>query len=897
MLELRRQAALLEAEKAKALEEKAKAEAELAAAEAEKAAAIALKEEAEALAKAAREEARSEAPAGREDVESMLRDKLGQSDGEAGAPTDAYASVLDRLGGGLGGRIFSAGPEKPIDKPFLPEPEPIMPSDGPGAGPFDLFAQPAVALVSAPAADSAAESEGAAEGGLSKRQKAQLDLQNWLASKGKKKERAEKREETEEERQKREREEAYMLAEARQSVGRPELDPDFYDPVKKSQVLTKDFSEKRARSMAEFDQSAASSADDKTAAAAAPTEEGVKTIVLEGDIAVPIYDSSVAPSPFLEIPTPNLEGSGMDLTRHSSELADALSFEESLRATRPETAAEGSEESSGAGEAEPQAAEAEKIGVEGGDEKKTGDLEAPSPLPTGRNLPKLQDLEVEGGLLARLDKMKERIDQDKQRKAGKHEAEAHDALEREAREREAQERAALEREAQERAAREREAQEREAREREAQERAAREREAQERAALEREAQERAALEREAQEREALEREAQEREAEAKAAAVEALGASERFGAGSAEGLEQASADRREIEGYVLKPEKSAARILKVMPTAHRRAEFGPIRGAMDQDLPRLFSNARVLVVGDVMLDRYWFGEADSIAPEAPVPVTRIEKIERRPGGAANVARNIAELGGHAQLIAAVGDDEAGRELAELLRRASIDAKLTVDASIATTIKLRVVSRNQQMIRLDFDNAPAAETLGALMDDFRAALPRCDVVVLSDYGKGALRRVNEMVEAARAAGKPALIDPKGVDFLKYRGATAVMPNRRELKEIVGEWEDELDLADKANQLRRSLQCDKLLMTRGSEGLSLFKESRAINQPTIAREVYDASGAGDTVSAMMALGMAAGLDDVECMKIANAAAGVVIGKLGSSVCALRELMERKPLNSLA
>ena len=415
--------------------------------------------------------------------------------------------------------------------------------------------------------------------------------------------------------------------------------------------------------------------------------------------------------------------------------------------------------------------------------------------------------------------------------------------------------------------------------------------------MEREAQERAALEREAQEREALEREAQEREAEAKAAAVEALGASERFGAGSAEGLEQASADRREIEGYVLKPEKSAARILKVMPTAHRRAEFGPIRGAMDQDLPRLFSNARVLVVGDVMLDRYWFGEADSIAPEAPVPVTRIEKIERRPGGAANVARNIAELGGHAQLIAAVGDDEAGRELAELLRRASIDAKLTVDASIATTIKLRVVSRNQQMIRLDFDNAPAAETLGALMDDFRAALPRCDVVVLSDYGKGALRRVNEMVEAARAAGKPALIDPKGVDFLKYRGATAVMPNRRELKEIVGEWEDELDLADKANQLRRSLQCDKLLMTRGSEGLSLFKESRAINQPTIAREVYDASGAGDTVSAMMALGMAAGLDDVECMKIANAAAGVVIGKLGSSVCALRELMERKPLNSLA
>lgn len=306
------------------------------------------------------------------------------------------------------------------------------------------------------------------------------------------------------------------------------------------------------------------------------------------------------------------------------------------------------------------------------------------------------------------------------------------------------------------------------------------------------------------------------------------------------------------------------------------------------DLTRRFAAARVLVVGDVMLDRYWFGDTHRISPEAPVPVTKIERTENRAGGAANVARNIVALGGQAVLLSVTGDDEAAAELGELMREAKVDAHLLRDASISTTIKLRVVARNQQLIRLDFENRPAHEILRQATDAFREYLPQCHAVVLSDYGKGGLAHVTEMIDAAREAGRAVLIDPKGNDYLRYRGASMITPNRAELREVVGAWHSEEELTDKAQQLRDNLRLQSLLLTRSEEGLSLYREGGIEHQPTAAREVYDVSGAGDTVIAGMALSTAAGLSEVQAMQVANAAAGVVVGKVGTAVCSLPELL---------
>ncbi len=306
------------------------------------------------------------------------------------------------------------------------------------------------------------------------------------------------------------------------------------------------------------------------------------------------------------------------------------------------------------------------------------------------------------------------------------------------------------------------------------------------------------------------------------------------------------------------------------------------------DLTRRFAAARVLVVGDVMLDRYWFGDTHRISPEAPVPVTKIERTENRAGGAANVARNIVALGGQAVLLSVTGDDEAAAELGELMREAKVDAHLLRDASISTTIKLRVVARNQQLIRLDFENRPAHEILRQATDAFREYLPQCHAVVLSDYGKGGLAHVTEMIDAAREAGRAVLIDPKGNDYLRYRGASMITPNRAELREVVGAWHSEEELTDKAQQLRDNLRLQSLLLTRSEEGLSLYREGGVEHQPTAAREVYDVSGAGDTVIAGMALSTAAGLSEVQAMQVANAAAGVVVGKVGTAVCSLPELL---------
>ena len=304
--------------------------------------------------------------------------------------------------------------------------------------------------------------------------------------------------------------------------------------------------------------------------------------------------------------------------------------------------------------------------------------------------------------------------------------------------------------------------------------------------------------------------------------------------------------------------------------------------------PRL-QQARVLVVGDVMLDRYWFGDVSRISPEAPVPVAKIEKTEHRAGGAANVARNVAALGGRAVLLSVIGDDEAGDCLNALMAEHGVETVLMRDQNINTTVKLRVVARNQQLIRLDFEDTPTHEVLDGVKNRFRELLAECDTVILSDYGKGGLTHVVSFIEWARQAGKPVLIDPKGDDYAKYTGATMLTPNRAELRQVTGSWKNEADLQEKARALRRNLDLQALLLTRSEEGMTLFRDGEPHHQPTQAREVFDVSGAGDTVIAGMGLAMAAGLDFLEAMQLANAAAGVVVGKLGTAVCSFDELAQ--------
>jgi rfaE bifunctional protein kinase chain/domain len=291
--------------------------------------------------------------------------------------------------------------------------------------------------------------------------------------------------------------------------------------------------------------------------------------------------------------------------------------------------------------------------------------------------------------------------------------------------------------------------------------------------------------------------------------------------------------------------------------------------------------ARVLVAGDVMLDRYWFGEVARISPEAPVPVVRITRMEERPGGAANVARNAAALGGAVQLLAVVGRDEAGQSLQRLLTAEGVQAQLTTDATLDTTVKLRVIGRQQQMVRIDFEKAPGAEALEAKLADFEARLQQASVVVLSDYAKGALTHVDRMIAAARAAGKVVLVDPKGDDYEKYRGATLLTPNRSELREVAGSWKSEADFIARAQKLREQLGLAALLVTRSEEGMTLIEAAQVTHVPAVAKEVFDVSGAGDTVIATIAVMLAAGAGLQEAVRWANRAAGIVVGKLGTAV----------------
>jgi len=300
-----------------------------------------------------------------------------------------------------------------------------------------------------------------------------------------------------------------------------------------------------------------------------------------------------------------------------------------------------------------------------------------------------------------------------------------------------------------------------------------------------------------------------------------------------------------------------------------------------------FQQTRILVVGDVMLDRYWFGDSERISPEAPVPIVQVAKIDERLGGAANVARNVAALGAQTSLLGVVGVDEAGTSVSDLLLASGVDSHLEQDAKVPTTVKLRVIARQQQLIRLDFEEAPSAAALEHKLARFEALLGAVDAVILSDYGKGALDQVVTMILQAKAKQKIILVDPKGSDFERYRGATVITPNRGELRQVIGKWASEDELTERAQALRRSLDIQTLLLTRSEEGMSLYTDAGVSHVRAQAREVFDVSGAGDTVIATLAVALAAAWPLERAMALANRAGGIVVGKLGTATVTSEEL----------
>ncbi|MTC75067.1 bifunctional D-glycero-beta-D-manno-heptose-7-phosphate kinase/D-glycero-beta-D-manno-heptose 1-phosphate adenylyltransferase HldE [Providencia sp. wls1919] len=301
-----------------------------------------------------------------------------------------------------------------------------------------------------------------------------------------------------------------------------------------------------------------------------------------------------------------------------------------------------------------------------------------------------------------------------------------------------------------------------------------------------------------------------------------------------------------------------------------------------------YKQAGVLVVGDVMLDRYWHGPTNRISPEAPVPVVKVTMVEERPGGAANVAMNIASLGANSRLVGLTGIDDAAKALTENLNGVNVRCDFVAIPTHPTITKLRVLSRNQQLIRLDFEEGFENVDAQPMLERIEQALPHIGALVLSDYAKGALTEVEKMIALANKAGVPVLIDPKGNNFERYRGATLLTPNMSEFEAIVGRCKDNKDVEEKGMQLLESLELSALLITRSEQGMSLIRRNEApLHLPTEAQEVFDVTGAGDTVIGVLAASIASGRPLHEACALANAAAGVVVGKLGTSTVSPIEL----------
>lgn len=299
-------------------------------------------------------------------------------------------------------------------------------------------------------------------------------------------------------------------------------------------------------------------------------------------------------------------------------------------------------------------------------------------------------------------------------------------------------------------------------------------------------------------------------------------------------------------------------------------------------------NKRILVVGDVMLDRYWFGDVNRVSPEAPVPIVHVKREVNKLGGAANVALNVRSLGAHVTLLGAVGQDANGQSLADLLERNGISSEMISDKDSETIVKLRVIGRAQQMIRADFERVLAESALNAVWEKFSRIVGSFDLVLFSDYRKGTLQDVDRMIESCTSLGKKSLVDPKGSNWLHYRGATLLTPNVAELTQIIGSWHTEEDLDTKVSALIKKLALDALLLTRSEDGMTLFQRDTKLSFPTVAREVSDVTGAGDTVIATLAAMITSGLSLEDSTFWANRAGGLVVEKFGTSSVTLQELI---------
>ncbi len=310
---------------------------------------------------------------------------------------------------------------------------------------------------------------------------------------------------------------------------------------------------------------------------------------------------------------------------------------------------------------------------------------------------------------------------------------------------------------------------------------------------------------------------------------------------------------------------------------------------MKLDIPD-FTKASVLVVGDLMLDRYWHGSTERISPEAPVPVVHVGEVEERPGGAGNVALNIAAVGGNALVAGLIGKDEAGERLTHILEQAGITCRLTMLEQKPTITKLRVISRHQQLIRLDFEDGFDQQQTSGLSKSLASDLSATGAVILSDYGKGTLSQVEELIKQCQSAGKPVLIDPKGNNFERYRGATLITPNMHEFEMVVGKCRNDAELEQKGNALIQKLDLDGLLITRSEQGMTLLqRDQEPLHLPAQAREVFDVTGAGDTVISLLAACLAAGMSLPHATSLANLAAGIVVSKLGTATVSVRELQD--------
>jgi D-beta-D-heptose 7-phosphate kinase/D-beta-D-heptose 1-phosphate adenosyltransferase len=301
-----------------------------------------------------------------------------------------------------------------------------------------------------------------------------------------------------------------------------------------------------------------------------------------------------------------------------------------------------------------------------------------------------------------------------------------------------------------------------------------------------------------------------------------------------------------------------------------------------------FSAGHLLVIGDVMLDRYWHGSTTRISPEAPVPVVKVENDEFRAGGAGNVALNAASLGACTELVGLVGRDEPARLLREQLEQGGVHCRLLEAPQHPTITKLRIISRHQQLIRLDFeDNFAVLESAG-IEQAYASALPGKGAVVLSDYGKGTLSQVSSLIRLARERALPVVVDPKGADFSRYTGATVITPNMTEFEAVVGHCGDETTLRGRGEALIEALGLEAMLITRSERGMTLLQKGQAaLDLPTRARDVFDVTGAGDTVVAVLGTGLACGLSMADATALANTAAGVVVGKLGTATVSVAEL----------